>query len=274
MAKKYIVDFDFIGKDSVPFKNHSKYLKKHIFSFRILLLVKKSYEKVFNVTSNEVNKFIQQVLDEGSAKLFRTAMGTKTATEVLQKIEIDPNASVDKKLAAFNKASLEISKMLNHKKGVSKSFAAQLEKADESLKNAKAKLTKTKKQVKAELEKIQKSITAANKALDPERRAIQLQKLAERKAKQQKKLEKAEAAVEKAKTKKEYKNDTKDVALNTARNSYFSPRVIVSWAKHNNVPIERIYSKAQLAKFDWAMDTAEDYYLNYPNVPVKADEED
>lgn len=272
MAKKYMIDFDFIGKDSVPFKKSFEISEDAYVLLQDIIADKKSYEKVFGVTSNDVNKFIQQVVDEGSAKLFRTAMGTKTATEVLQKIEIDPNATVDQKLAAFNKASLEISTMLNHKKGVSKSFNAQLDKADENLKNAKAKLTKTKKQVKTELEKIQKSMEAAKKALDPERRKIQMQKLAERKAKQQAKLVKAEAAVTKAKAKKDFKNATKDVALNTARNSYFSPRVVVSWAKHNNVPIGKIYSKAQLSKFDWAMDTSEDYYLNYPNVPVKDDE--
>lgn len=272
MAKKYIIDFDFIGKDSVPFKKSFEISAEAYYLLQDLIADKKSYDKVFSVTSNDVNKFIQEVVAEGSAKLFRTAMGTKTATEVLQKIEIDPNATVDKKLEAFNKASLEISTMLNHKKGISKSFNAQLEKADENLKNAKTKLTKTKKSVKSELEKIQKSMDAAKKALDPERRKLQLEKLAARKEKQAKKLEKAEAAVAKAKNKKEFKNATKDVALNTARNSYFSPRVIVSWAKHNNVPIGKIYSPAQQAKFDWAMDTPDDYYLNYPNVQTKDDE--
>lgn len=269
MSKKYMIDFDFLGKDSVPFKKSFEISEEAYYLLEDIISGKKSYDKIFSVTSNDVNKFIQQVLPEGSAKLFRTAMGTKTATDVLKKIDIDPNATVDQKLAAFNKASLEISKMLNHKKGISKNFNTQLEKADESLKNAKAKRTKAQKQAKADMEKIQKSMEAAKKALDPERRKIQLAKLAEKQVKIKAKLAKADAAVEKAKTKKDFKNATKDVALGTARNSYFSPRVIVSWAKHNNVPIGKIYSQAQQTKFAWAMDTPEDYYLNYPNVPVQ-----
>lgn len=268
MAKKYMIDFDFIGKDSVPFKKSFEINEDAYYLLQDLIAGKSSCDKVFNVTSNDVNKFIQQVLPEGSAKLFRTAMGTQTATDVLKEKELDPNLPVDQKLKYFNEASLKISTMLNHQKGVSKGYAAQMEKADANLDASKKKLAATKRKAKSDLEKIKKSMEALKKALDPERRKTQMEKLQKREANVKARLARAEAAVTKAKDKKAFKSATKNIALNTARNSYLSPRVVVSWAKHNNVPIEKIYSQAQRTAFDWAMDTPEDYYLNYPNVPT------
>lgn len=43
--------------------------------------------------------------------------------------------------------------------------------------------------------------------------------------------------------------------LSTSWNSYIDPRIVVAWAKREDVPIEELLSKKQLLRFVWAMDT-------------------
>lgn len=45
MAKKYIVDFDFIGKDSVPFKKSFEISEEAYLLLQDTIAGKKSYEK-------------------------------------------------------------------------------------------------------------------------------------------------------------------------------------------------------------------------------------
>jgi len=48
-----------------------------------------------------------------------------------------------------------------------------------------------------------------------------------------------------------------NVNIGTSKANYIDPRVIVSWAKKNDVPIEAIYKTVNdRKKFIWAMETA------------------
>ena len=48
----------------------------------------------------------------------------------------------------------------------------------------------------------------------------------------------------------------KDIALGTSKLNYLDPRISVAWAKKWQVPIEKLYSKTQREKFQWAIDMA------------------
>ncbi len=50
------------------------------------------------------------------------------------------------------------------------------------------------------------------------------------------------------------KEDLKTVALGTSKINYMDPRITVAWCKRNDVPIEKIFNKSLLGKFNWAMD--------------------
>lgn len=49
------------------------------------------------------------------------------------------------------------------------------------------------------------------------------------------------------------------VELNTSKNNYIDPRIIVSFCKKNNIDIEKFYSQSQLKIHDWARSTSENF---------------
>ncbi|CCW66641.1 unnamed protein product [Phytomonas sp. Hart1] len=50
------------------------------------------------------------------------------------------------------------------------------------------------------------------------------------------------------------KDDNKTVSLGTSKVNYIDPRIICSWAKEQNVPINKIFSATLQKKFSWALD--------------------
>ncbi len=52
------------------------------------------------------------------------------------------------------------------------------------------------------------------------------------------------------------KEDNKEVALGTSKINYMDPRITVAWCKRCEVPIEKVFPKTLLDKFNWAMAVA------------------
>lgn len=50
-----------------------------------------------------------------------------------------------------------------------------------------------------------------------------------------------------------------NISTSTSKVNYLDPRITVAWCKKYDVPIEKIYSKTQLGKFVWSMDTRSDW---------------
>jgi DNA topoisomerase-1 len=66
----------------------------------------------------------------------------------------------------------------------------------------------------------------------------------------EKKIEKAEADLAQAKG---------NISLTTSKVNYIDPRIVVSWCKKHEIPIEKIYQKTALKKFVWSMDAKSDW---------------
>ena len=81
----------------------------------------------------------------------------------------------------------------------------------------------------------------------------------------EKALEKLKEGLKKAEIQVTDKEENKDIALGTSKLNYLDPRISVAWCKKHQVPIEKIYSKTQREKFQWAIDMAtKDYHFyNY-----------
>ena len=50
-----------------------------------------------------------------------------------------------------------------------------------------------------------------------------------------------------------------NLAMTTSKQNYIDPRIVVSWCKKIQIPIEKIYTKTQLQKFVWAMETSKEW---------------
>ncbi len=55
------------------------------------------------------------------------------------------------------------------------------------------------------------------------------------------------------------KEDNKEVALGTSKINYMDPRITVAWCKRCEVPIEKVFPKTLLDKFNWAMAVTPDW---------------
>ena len=68
-------------------------------------------------------------------------------------------------------------------------------------------------------------------------------------------IEQQTAKVDKKQLELKNKSDNKNIALGTSKINYNDPRITVVWCKVNEVPIERVFPKALITKFPWAMST-------------------
>jgi DNA topoisomerase I len=68
-----------------------------------------------------------------------------------------------------------------------------------------------------------------------------------------KKIENAKDKIKKLLTKKDNREELKNVALGTSKINYLDPRITVAWCKRLEMPIEKIFNKSLLGKFSWAM---------------------
>ena len=46
----------------------------------------------------------------------------------------------------------------------------------------------------------------------------------------------------------------KEVATGTSKINYIDPRITVAFAKRHDIPMEKVFNKQQLKKFEWALD--------------------
>ena len=225
------IELDFLGKDSVRYYNKLQVeanIYKNIIEF---LKDKQKNQEIFDlITSNDVNKYLQTFMKDLTAKTFRTYNASYLFNRELRKIKnkydtaktIDINLLIDE----YNKANTAVAKKLNHQKNVGKSFKEQVDKFDEQIKKVKSKLRKAKKS-------------------SGETKADRINKLTEK--------------LKKLKVKKELKQEMKNISLGTSKQNYIDPRISVAFIKKFNIPIEKVFNKALQQKFQWAMDTDEEF---------------
>ena len=199
-------------------------------------------------------------------KLFRTAWGTKLLMEELQAHPCNSKMTDAQKKAVYNNAALEVSKKLNHQRNVAKNYKEQIEKADTRINEAKQKNAELKTKIMEQLKKLEVEMKTAKKCLTGERLELKLKQIKEKKDKLKLRLEKSDARIEKLELDKDFRKNTKNIAIGTAKSAYSDPRAAYSWCADNGVDIGFIYSKGLQTKYTWAEGTDPGYWKKFPNV--------
>lgn len=270
----YKVKLDFMGKDSVHYENTVQLDQLTYNALKKIIGNRSKDELAFkNASSNDVAVFLKEFMPECSPKLFRSAYGCKLISEELHKAEKDGKLTkampTSKKIAVYDNANLEVAKKLNHQRALPKNFDAQMEKLDKQIEDAIKKEAEVKAKAEAELKKVLDQAKLAKKEWEGEKLTAALERIKERKEKITAKVEKSAEKIEKLKDKREMKDKTKNYALNTSRTAYSTPALAVAFCKKFDIDISNIYSKSLQEKFDWAMDTPESYYDNFPKEAKK-----
>ena len=232
---KVQIEFNFLGKDSVPwqktleiFSPDTKALYENLLFF---MKGKDKTDEIFeDITSSKVNKFLRSIdkdnLPNLTAKVFRTYIATAIVKKHLSApiLKANKNESEFKKVYIAKIANLQAAITCNHKKGIDPKNPASKkswEKFEQSVANKKEKIE----QIELELK--------------DKKWKTELQKL-----KKEQRLEKLEFQLR-------LQEETKDYNLGTSLRNYIDPRVFKSWCEYVNLDWTKIYTSTLQRKFKW-----------------------
>ena len=132
------VEFDFLGKDSVPWKKMDRPPLSVVRNLMDFTKGKKLHEQVFHdVGSADVNDFLSSTVKGVTAKVFRTHHATARTTEALRSEDLRAGSELDKVYHA-KEANLKAAEFCNHQRTPPKTWDSTLKKKKENLKEAKA----------------------------------------------------------------------------------------------------------------------------------------
>ncbi|GIL73157.1 hypothetical protein Vretimale_4749 [Volvox reticuliferus] len=240
------VKFDFLGKDSIRYENVVEVhptVYKNLERFRKIDATgkkKKPGDQLFETfDAQDLNKELKNIMDGLSVKVFRTYNASITLDRLLAELEESKMGaaaqSVDEKKADYDSANKEVAILCNHQRSVPKTHTNQMEKIQEKLQI-----------LNTELKELEEELAAVQKGKSDGKKASVESLLS--------KIEKKKQAIFKVELQARSKEDLKTVALGTSKINYMDPRITVAWCKRNDVPIEKIFNKSLLGKFNWAMD--------------------
>ena len=212
------VIFDFFGKDSIQFYKELEVPPRIYSNFEKLLIGKRKEAQVFNeISSNNINTYLKEFDSSFSAKVFRTRLASSIMYEALKEITIPSGSTKVRTKQLFNMANKKVAEVLNHTRSVSVKSVQGVQKKKDTLE-------------KLELEVKQLQLNG-------------------------KPTEKKLEQIERLKIDIASKTDVMNIAINTSLKNYIDPRIIVSWAKEQNVDLTFIYSAALIRLFQWAIQT-------------------
>ncbi|GAA28973.2 DNA topoisomerase 1 [Clonorchis sinensis] len=240
-GKQYVVEFDFLGKDSIRYQNSVAVPKRVFKNVRLFLQNKKENDDLFDrLNTTVLNQYLRELMEGLTAKVFRTYNASRTLEEQLELLT-DPNDSPQEKLLAYNRANRAVAVLCNHQRAVPKSFAKSME-------NLQKKIDAKRDQI-AEITNEAKQIKADYKRNKQVAKKVAYEKL-------KKRLSVAKEQLAKLQLQATDRDENKEIALSTSKLNYLDPRITVAWCKRFNVPIEKVYNKTQREKFQWAIDMA------------------
>ncbi len=228
---KQMVEFNFLGKDSVPWQKtlevNSEDTKALYENLKKFMQGKKPTDSIFDgINSRKVNAFLQTIMPGLTAKVFRTCIATKVVQEALSNppVKVDKSSSEAQKVYIARMANLKAAITCNHKKGVDpKNPAAKkaIEKFEESIASKKQAISDVKQQIAARNWKTE----------------LQEQRLKER-------LEKMEVQMK-------LQQETRDYNIGTSLRNYIDPRVMKAWLNYVDLDWTKIYTATLQRKFKW-----------------------
>ncbi|XP_073328402.1 DNA topoisomerase I, mitochondrial [Pagrus major] len=240
-----VVEFDFLGKDSIRYYNKVPVIRKVFKNLKLFLENKQPGDELFDrLNTNMLNKHLSSLMPGLTAKVFRTYNASITLQQQLKELTNKAD-SVAEKLLSYNRANRAVAILCNHQRAPPKTF-------DQSMANLQAKIDARKEQLalaKTELKQAKKEAKTKGSS-DPK-----LQTLVERKKAAVKRCEEQLLKMEVQATDRE---ENKQIALGTSKLNYLDPRISVAWCKNMEVLVDKIYNKSQRDKFAWAIDMTEE----------------
>ncbi|XP_031755789.1 topoisomerase (DNA) I, gene 2 isoform X3 [Xenopus tropicalis] len=243
---KYVVEFDFLGKDSIRYYNKVPVEKQVFKNLQLFMENKQEGDDLFDRLSTPLlNKHLQSLMEGLTAKVFRTYNASITLQQQLQELT-DPEESMPSKILSYNRANRAVAILCNHQRAPPKTF-------DQSMANLKSKIDAKKEQIllakkelkEAKKEAKEKESEKLNKVVESKKRGVQ----------------RAEEQLMRMEVQATDREENKQIALSTSKLNYLDPRISVAWCKKWTVGLEKIYNKTYRDKFAWAVDMTETDFI-------------
>eukprot|EP00760_Papus_ankaliazontas_P031314 PhM_4_TR5235/c1_g1_i1/m.737/K03163/TOP1; DNA topoisomerase I len=133
------IDFDFLGKDSVRYKNTVKVDPAVFKLVGKLMRGKGPQDDIFDhLNPGRLNDHLKSFMEGLSAKVFRTYNASFTLDCEFHDHPVDPELTVPDKMAYFTEANTKVAVLCNHQKGVSKNHGAQVDQLNIKVKELEA----------------------------------------------------------------------------------------------------------------------------------------
>uniref|UniRef100_A0A8C6T8R3 DNA topoisomerase I n=1 Tax=Neogobius melanostomus TaxID=47308 RepID=A0A8C6T8R3_9GOBI len=243
--QEYVVEFDFLGKDSIRYYNKIPVEKRVFKNLQLFLENKQPEDDLFDrLNTSILNKHLQELMDGLTAKVFRTYNASITLQQQLKQLTTGDD-SVPAKILSYNRANRAVAILCNHQRAPPKTFEKSMQNLQTKIDDKQSQLSTARKQLKA--------AKADHKASHDEKS----KKTVEVKRKAVQRIEEQLMKLQMQATDRE---ENKQIALGTSKLNYLDPRISVAWCKKYGIPIEKIYNKTQREKFAWAIDMAEKDY--------------
>ena len=232
---KKFIEFNFLGKDSVPWQKtleiNSEDTKGLYHNILLFMKDKEHNSEIFdNINSSKVNAFLRKIDPKNvpglTAKVFRTYLATRIVKESLKNPHIDVNthSSEPKKIYVAKIANLKAAIACNHKKGIDPNNPAS----------------------KKALEKFAESITKKEDAIEKIRNDILSNKW-----KTEKQKERLRYRMEKIQYQLKLQKETRDYNLGTSLRNYIDPRIMKTWLDDVELDWKKVYPSTLQRKFKW-----------------------
>merc|ERR1712045_954628 len=238
-GKEHVVEFDFLGKDSIRYNNSVPVEKRVFKNLKLFMENKKDADDLFDrLNTSILNQYLQQLMEGLTAKVFRTFNASFTLQQQLDELT-DPSDNVAAKMLSYNRANREVAILCNHQRAVPKTFDKSMENLANKIEAKQDTIKEAEKKFKAAKKAYKNGGSAAEKTtLDKAKKAI----------------ERLMEQLEKLEIQRTDKDENKTIALGTSKLNYLDPRISVAWCKKHEVPIEKVYNKTQREKFRLAID--------------------
>nr|XP_005564282.1 PREDICTED: DNA topoisomerase I, mitochondrial isoform X5 [Macaca fascicularis] len=235
---QHVVEFDFLGKDSIRYYNRVPVEKPVYKNLQLFMKNKDPQDDLFDrLTTTSLNKHLHELMDGLTAKVFRTYNASVTLQEQLRALTRAED-SIAAKILSYNRANRAVAILCNHQRATSSTF-------EKSMQNLQTKIQVKKEQVAEARAELRKARAEHKAQGDGKSRSV-----LEKKRRLLEKLQEQLAWLSVQATDKE---ENKQVALSTSKLNYLDPRISIAWCKRFRVPVEKIYSKTQRERFAWAL---------------------
>ena len=220
------IEFDFLGKDSVRWKETIQAEgqdKQFHDNLKELISNKKNNQEIFDgITSRHVNAYYSTIVKDLTAKVFRTYLASSVVSKYLRNHDNIKSESNMKKLFHAKLANLNAAIMCNHKRTIPKNFDQTLQKKKDTLHNVEK--TKPWKKSEESLKKIQGKIAKTEKQKEIQKKQIKKTKIVIKKKKSN-----HTERIEKLQLQIDLTQKTRDYNLGTSLRNYIDPRIYKTW---------------------------------------------